>query len=115
MRIVGDLTSKGEIQLDGTVEGNIKAKFVGVRETGHVKGHVDTNFIEVAGRVTGQIKARFAKLVKTAHVAGDILHEDLAIERGAFIEGHCKRLEFKPEEDDSAAAAAGNGSEKDRA
>ena len=31
-------------------------------------------------------------LAKTAHVVGDILHEALAIEQGAFLEGHCRRL-----------------------
>jgi cytoskeletal protein CcmA (bactofilin family) len=30
-------------------------------------------------------------------MTGDILHEDLSIERGAFLEGHCKRIEEKPE------------------
>jgi cytoskeletal protein CcmA (bactofilin family) len=30
--------------------------------------------------------------MKSAHVVGDILHEDLSIEKGAFLEGHCRRI-----------------------
>ena len=31
-------------------------------------------------------------MAKTAHVIGDILHENLSIETGAFLEGLCKRM-----------------------
>jgi cytoskeletal protein CcmA (bactofilin family) len=36
-------------------------------------------------------------LAKSAHVVGDIWHELLAIDSGAFVEGHCKRTD-KPTE-----------------
>lgn len=51
---------------------------------------------------SSQIKARSVQLAKTAHVVGDILHEDLAIETGAFLEGHCKRLVEEPKEEKKA-------------
>jgi len=58
--------------------------------------------VRVHGTVNGQIKARSVQLAKTAHVVGDILHEDLAIETGAFLEGHCKRLVEEPKEEKKA-------------
>ena len=45
----------------------------------------------VNGTINGRIKARSVELFSSAHVVGDIMHEDLSIETGAFLEGHCKR------------------------
>lgn len=95
LRIVGDLHSDGEIQIDGTVDGDIRTKILLVGETAMVKGETVADTVSVHGTVNGQIKANTVSLSKTARVTGDILHQDLAIEKGAFLEGHCKRLEDK--------------------
>jgi len=92
LKIVGDLNSDGEIQVDGTIEGDIRTKTLLVGEGANIKGEIVADTVRVHGRVNGQIKARSVLLSKTAHVVGDIMHEDLAIETGAFLEGHCKRM-----------------------
>jgi len=92
LKIVGDLNSDGEIQVDGTIEGDIRTKSMLVGESANIKGEIVADVVRVHGRVNGQIKARSVLLSKTAHVVGDIMHEDLAIETGAFLEGHCKRM-----------------------
>lgn len=92
LRIVGDLTSDGEIQVDGAIDGDIRTKTLLVGNTAHIKGEIVADTINVHGTVNGQIKASHVILAKTAHVVGDILHEDLAIETGAVLEGHCKRM-----------------------
>jgi cytoskeletal protein CcmA (bactofilin family) len=38
------------------------------------------------------IRAKSVFLASTARMAGDVEHESLAIEPGAYIEGHCKRI-----------------------
>ncbi len=100
MKIVGDLQSDGEIHIDGQVDGDIRTKALLVGETALVRGEIHADVIEVHGRVDGQIKARTVHLAKKAHVVGDIVHEDLSIETGAFLEGHCKRI---PEKKEAAA------------
>ena len=97
LKIVGDLLSEGEIQIDGQVNGDIRTKVLVVGETAHVKGEIVAETVKVLGHIDGQIKAKAVKLAVTAHVVGDILHEDLSIETGAFLEGHCKRMAI-PEE-----------------
>ncbi len=97
LRIVGDLNCEGEIQIDGSIDGDIRTKTLLIGETAHIKGEVVADKVQVHGTVTGQIKARSVTLARSAHVVGDILHEDLAIENGAFLEGHCKRLVNKKE------------------
>jgi cytoskeletal protein CcmA (bactofilin family) len=92
LKIVGDMNSEGEIQVDGSVDGDIRTKTLLVGETALIKGEIVAEVVFVHGSINGQIKAREVNLVKTAHVVGDILHENLSIETGAFLEGHCKRL-----------------------
>ena len=93
LKVVGDLVSSGEIQVDGIVEGDIQSDVLVVGETAQVNGIIVADTCRVHGRVTGQIRARAVSLAKTAHVLGDILHESLAIEQGAYLEAHCRRIE----------------------
>ncbi len=97
LRIVGDLHSKGEIQVDDTIEGDIHSKILLVGETARIKGETIAESVRVHGTVDGQIKANTVILSKTAHVSGDVLHEKLAIEQGAFLEGHCRRIDRQSE------------------
>ena len=93
LRIVGDLRSDGEIQIDGAIEGDIRSKILLIGESAHIKGEIISDSVIIHGTVNGQIRARSVKLARKAHVVGDILHDDLAIETGAFLEGHCKRIQ----------------------
>jgi len=96
LKIVGDLNCEGEIQVDGSIDGDIRTKSLVVGETAKIKGGIGAETVIVHGNINGQIKSRDVKLAKTAHVVGDILHENLTIETGAFLEGHCNRIVEKP-------------------
>ncbi len=93
LTVTGNLHSDGEIQIDGRVEGSIHSDVLIVGETAQVNGEITAESVRVHGHVTGQIRATSVSLAKTAHVLGDILHGNLAIEQGAFLEGHCRRVE----------------------
>jgi cytoskeletal protein CcmA (bactofilin family) len=86
------MSCEGEIQLEGTVEGNIKSLRLTVGETGVVHGDVNADGVRVQGKIVGTIKAKMVDLAGTGHVTGDILHERLSVENGAFLNGHCRRL-----------------------
>lgn len=92
LSIKGDLVSKGEIQVDGTIEGDIRCKTLIIGVNGSVTGEVDADSVRLHGKVTGQLRAKSVFLAATAHMVGDISHESLAIEPGAFMEGHCGRM-----------------------
>lgn len=93
LKVVGDLTSESDIQVDGVVEGNINAKTLVVGEGGTVNGEISGQTIRILGKVVGPVRGHTVTLAKTAHVTGEIRHEVLTIDAGAFIDGHCKRLE----------------------
>ena len=89
--ITGDLHSEGEIQIDGTVNGNLRCNVLNISETAKINGDIIADSVTVYGHVTGQISARDVSLTKTAHVQGDILHEKLIVEQGAYLDGHCRQ------------------------
>ncbi|GAB4391018.1 MAG: hypothetical protein Tsb0032_00480 [Kiloniellaceae bacterium] len=93
LRITGNLKSDGDIQVDGHVEGDIDSATLTVGEGAHVKGHISCETVRICGTIDGAVKAKSVVMAKTARVIGDIIHDSLAIEAGAFIEGNIKRLE----------------------
>lgn len=93
MHIDGSIASDGEVQIDGVVDGDVKAGKLSIGESGRIRGAVIADRLMVRGRVIGQLRANFVTLTRTARVKGDVFHETLAIEPGAQLEGNCKRIE----------------------
>ena len=93
LKIVGNLKSSVDIQIDGTVEGDIDSRTLTVGEGATVKGSIVAETVRVSGNIVGQVKANAVTLAKTAKVNGDITHETLTMEAGAFLEGGVRRLE----------------------
>lgn len=86
----GNINSAGEIQFDGSLEGDIKAGSLIIGEKASVKGEVVCETVTVRGRVEGGIRAKSVSLASTAHIMGDILHSSLSVETGAHFEGNCR-------------------------
>ena len=93
LKIVGDLHSSGDLQIDGAVEGDITSQSLTVGEGAVVKGTLVAESVRVYGSVTGQVKANSVVLAKTAKVEGDIAHQSLSMEAGATLVGSLSRLE----------------------
>lgn len=86
----GNVTSSGEVQFDGNLEGDIKASSLIIGDKASVRGEVVCETVIVRGRVEGGIRARSVSLASTAHILGDILHSSLQVESGAHFEGNCR-------------------------
>ncbi len=104
LKIIGNLKSDGEIQVDGSIEGDIRCKTLLIGESAHIKGEIIAETVVVHGTLNGQIQSRSVTLASSSHVVGDILHENLSIETGAFLEGHCRRM--KEEKPTTSAASS---------
>ncbi|MDH5187586.1 MAG: polymer-forming cytoskeletal protein [Rhodospirillaceae bacterium] len=94
--VTGDIVSEGEVQIDGEVIGDIRSNVLLVGASAKIKGEIFADTIRIHGNINGQIKAKTVHLAKTAHVIGDILHENLSIDEGAYIEGHITRMADAP-------------------
>ncbi len=91
LTIKGNLTTSGDIQIEGVLEGDIKAHLLTVGETATVKGEVIADDVVVNGRVVGCVRGLKVRLTSTARVEGDVIHKTIAIESGAHFEGSVKR------------------------
>lgn len=91
LTIVGNLKTTGDIQVEGTVEGDIRAHLLTVGETATIKGEIVADDIVVNGRVIGRVRGLKVRLTATARVEGDIIHKTIAIESGAHFEGSVQR------------------------
>lgn len=90
LSFVGTIVSSGDIQIDGKIEGEIRTASLTIGEKALVQGDIYAEEVTVRGKVIGTIRGRRVQLSSTCHVEGTILHEALAVEAGAFFEGHCR-------------------------
>lgn len=93
--ITGDLTSEGDMRIDGTVKGYVssKARLV-MGPTSKVEGDIKAVNVEISGEVNGNIFVSELLVVKnTAKITGDIVSAKLIIEVGAEFNGNCSMKE----------------------
>ncbi len=93
LTVVGNLRTTGDIQVEGTVEGDIRAHLLTVGESATIRGEIVADDIVVNGRVVGRVRGLKVRLTSTARVEGDIIHKTIAIESGAHFEGSVQRQE----------------------
>jgi cytoskeletal protein CcmA (bactofilin family) len=93
LTVVGNLKTTGDIQVEGTVEGDIRAHLLTVGESATIRGEIVADDIVVNGRVVGRVRGLKVRLTSTARVEGDIIHKTIAIESGAHFEGSVQRQE----------------------
>ena len=91
LHITGNLKTTGDIQVEGTVEGDIRAHLLTVGETATIKGEISADDVVINGRIVGRVRGLKVRLTSTARVEGDIIHKTIAIESGAHFEGSVQR------------------------
>lgn len=103
LTIVGNVKSSGDIQIEGTVEGDIRAHLLTVGEGATIRGECVADDVIVNGRIIGRVRGLKVRLTSTARVEGDIVHKTIAIESGAHFEGSVQR------QDDPLSQAGSKG------
>jgi len=93
LTVKGNITTQGDVQIEGTVEGDIRAHQLTVGDSATIRGEIVADEIIVNGRVVGRVRGLKVRLSATARVEGDIVHKTIAIESGAHFEGSVQRQE----------------------
>lgn len=93
LTITGNMKTTGDIQVEGTVEGDIRAHLLTVGEGATIRGEIVADDIVINGRVVGRVRGLKVRLTSSARVEGDIIHKTIAIESGAHFEGSVQRQE----------------------
>jgi cytoskeletal protein CcmA (bactofilin family) len=93
VKMKGTITSLGELDINGQIEGDVRAAALTIGESGAVKGEVIAESVVVKGTIEGRIRGRKVQLCTGAKVRGDIYHASLAIEPNAIFEGAVKHAQ----------------------
>lgn len=108
LHITGNIKTSGDIQVEGTVEGDIRAHLLTIGESATIKGEVTADDVVINGRIVGRVRGLKVRLTSTARVEGDIIHKTIAIESGAHFEGSVQRQDDPLSPGRSGAATGAN-------
>lgn len=90
-KIVGTITSDGDIRIDGEVEGEISTNArVILGKTSNVNGSIICTNAEILGHFTGKLTvAETLSIRDTATISGDIITSKITIDVNAKFNGTC--------------------------
>jgi cytoskeletal protein CcmA (bactofilin family) len=91
----GDIKSKGDIVVSGSVEGEVSSegKLV-IAQGGSVTGRVSATEVVLEGRLSGDaVAAKSLSILSSAQVKGDVTTPVIMIEPGAAFIGRCSMAE----------------------
>jgi cytoskeletal protein CcmA (bactofilin family) len=91
LKVTGNLETPGDIQIEGEIDGDVRAHLLTIGESAVLRGEVVADDIVVTGRVIGRIRGEKVRLTASARVEGDVIHKTIAIESGAHFEGSVRR------------------------
>ena len=89
--IDGDVTTNGDIRIDGSLTGSITVKgklVIGV--SGSIEGEAICQNADISGTIKGKIAvSELLSLKASAKLTGDIITNKIAVEPGAVFSGSC--------------------------
>ena len=90
----GNLMTRGVVNVDGIIEGDMRCERLLLGQNGEITGAVVAVEAILAGHVMGNIYADLVTLKSTARICGDIYHQELSIEFDAVFEGRSRAKEL---------------------
>jgi cytoskeletal protein CcmA (bactofilin family) len=108
----GDITSSGDLRIDGTLVGNIicSSKII-IGANGVVEGDISGQQADIMGKVSGTIKVKELLMLKSnCQVNGNLYSAKLQIEPAASFNGQCHMIQEQPA---SISGKSGSSPHKD--
>jgi cytoskeletal protein CcmA (bactofilin family) len=93
LAVQGELSSDGELMVDGLVCGDVSVRKLVVGLEGRIVGNVTADSVDLYGEIRGNVTAAVVRLYKSARAFGDLTQGELSIEAGAVFEGRCLRAD----------------------
>ena len=85
--ISGNISGRGDIHLDGVIEGDVECNTLILGAGGRIKGKITAERATLGGAVDGMVNASTLTVEKTARINGDLSYDMVSIETGAQIDG----------------------------
>ena len=93
LTVTGNVLSRGEVQVDGTIQGDVHCSSLIVGEKARSRAGSSPRTSSFAGGSWVRFAETASRSQQIAHVEGDVFHKSLAIEQGAYFEGKSRRSE----------------------
>ena len=90
-KLTGNISGDGIIHIDGQVKGDVSCEELIIGVKGSVNGAVTAKNLQLYGSLKGKALVDNLFVAKSAKLLGDATHNTIAIEPGAYIDGHCLR------------------------
>ena len=87
LTITGDVTSRGELHINGQVQGDVYCVALVLGENALLEGNVVAEDVTVRGRLIGSVRAVTVTLEANSRVEGNLFHTRLYLEQGTHFEG----------------------------
>ena len=85
LTITGNVSSKGELHLDGQVQGDIRCVALVVGENAQLEGNVVAEYVIVRGQLKGSVRALTVTLEAESQVEGDLFHKVSPLSRAPIL------------------------------
>ncbi len=90
--IEGNITSNGDVRIDGTLVGSVKTSsklVLGI--SGKIEGDANAKSADISGKVDGNVNiSEILYLKSTSRIVGDIHTNKLVVESGGEFNGKCE-------------------------
>jgi cytoskeletal protein CcmA (bactofilin family) len=90
VEIVGNLTAKVDLHIDGKVHGDVVCGSLVQGEGSVILGKVVAESARLSGKVEGSIEATDLVVEASARITGDVLYQNLTIAPGGQVDGKFK-------------------------
>ena len=90
LHIEGKIKSRGALQIDGEILGELKAKEITIGTTGVFEGKITCDTLTVLGKVSGKTKCKSLTLGSSAEIHGDVKYSQIQVEKGALLTAKLK-------------------------
>ena len=100
--ITGTIKADNEVNIQGTIDGDIDCNSVIINKSGNVKGKVKTETMTVEGKVEGEININSILHIKSqGSVSGKVFYGDIQIDEGGKLLGEINFKEQVEKEEES--------------
>ena len=92
--ITGTIKADNEVNIQGTIDGDIDCNSVAIEKSGNVKGKVKAETMTVEGKVEGEININSILHIKSqGSVSGKVFYGDIQIDEGGKLLGEINYIE----------------------
>lgn len=90
--IKGDLSSEGDLRIDGKIEGDVASKSkIAMGAVASITGNVNARSADISGRIDGNVVVNETLFLRSsARINGNVSTSKLVVESGAEFNGNCQ-------------------------